>query len=156
MPGVSLVIYFFAWTSFIEGEERALNKVCLKHTTMSTEHLQVDRAEHMKDKGLALSETACPLSFFCGAVTGIFKISGPLEEDRNFYSFKRGYGDSLPIIFVFGLVLLVARQELRCEDCPKLPICHLNTCKGTSGVKEREWTSVKWSGLSLLFLLRSI
>lgn len=28
MPGVSLVI-FFAWTSFIEGEVRALNKVCL-------------------------------------------------------------------------------------------------------------------------------
>lgn len=78
MPGVSLVIYiFFAWTSFIEGEARALNKVCLKHTTMSTEHLQVDRAEQVKEEGLALSEAACPFSFFCGAVTSIFKISGP-------------------------------------------------------------------------------
>ena len=54
MPGVSLVIYiFFAWTSFIEGEARALNKVCLKHTTMSTEHLPVDRAEQVKEEGLA-------------------------------------------------------------------------------------------------------
>lgn len=51
---------------------------------MSTEYLQVDRAEQVKEEGLALSETACPFSFFCGAVTSIFKISESLEKDKEF------------------------------------------------------------------------
>ncbi len=44
---------FLAWTSFIEGDSGALNKDCLKLTTMSTEHLQVDRRSKGKKKDMS-------------------------------------------------------------------------------------------------------
>ena len=103
----------------------------------------------MKERGLALSAAACPFSFFCGAVKRISEKLIHLNYSRHL-KFYRGYGDRLLIIFAFGLVLWVARKKLRFKDCPKLPICHLKTCKGTGGVKEREWTSFFSCGLSII------